>query len=803
MKQWKFQRNTTTKKYIGLYVETGYRQTVLWAVCISGILTVGALFSFAVLWGSFAPRMVFPALVAAVELLCCCGANALRKKSPAGILVALVPWIIFPAVMGFGNCVNGFFTWLNVLISDWNQIHEAGVVLFQADASSTTVLAFSVGMALIVATLIWLLVVKRHLFLCSLFCLFWIFLQLLTEQLHPVSASLLLTGLVAFYFSGSELRITRRGLWWCVGIAAFLMISAVRLPEDTITSIVEAGKEVQLWIHDARYGVQILPEGDLYKTDKLQESTEEMLTVKTVQEKNLYLRAFVGGVYEDGCWKELPDAAFGGDNTGMLEWLKKQQFDPLTQTASYYALDEENEAMASNLVQVSVTGASRDRIYALSSLSTYPGRLAKADHDAGLTSRRFRGEQSYRLEETSSVRPSELMVASPWVSEPETEEQQRYSEAEAVYRTFVHDQYTDTDPALYETIQDMFWSDYESDTDGIYSALTQIRQVLRDRVNYTEEPVEIPEGADPILYFLIRSRAGNSMLYASTAVEAFRIHGIPARYAEGYYVSTDMENQAGDGAVSVTGKNAHAWVEVYFDGMGWMPVDVTPGYYYDTVALQQMVGLPDTAHRTAAFENDGTEASAISNADGTLAGSLADAMHKAFDRVKAALGVLAVLLLILTIVLAALELWRIFLTGQLHHIYDQASATGKVHLLAGTLFYFLSVAGISARLGWNTGEADAKITAQFPGIAKGEYSHCCALIEKNIYGEIELEPFELRTLNCFMDKLLDGIRGRDWKSALRIHCAVFYKTYRRAVLGGVRGLYHSMTPEKKQLHLQD
>lgn len=786
MKRLKFQRNTTTKKYIGLYVEAGYRQSILWTVCISGILTMGALASFAMLWGSLVPRMVFPAFVAVAELLCCCAATALRKKSPAALLLALVPWLLFPTVMGYGNCADGFFSWLNVLITDWNQIHEAGIVLFQVDAYAETILAFSVGMALLIATAAWVLVTGKRLFLCSLFCLFWIFLQLLTEQLHPVCVSLLLTGLVAFYFSGSDLRMTRRSLWWSAGIAAILILSALRLPRDTITSVVEAGKEVQTWVHDVRYGAQTLQEGDLYRTDELQESAEEMLTVKTVQEKNLYLWAFTGGVYEDGCWKELPDAAFGGDNTGMLEWLKKQQFDPLTQTATYYTLDDENDTVASNLVQVSATGASRDRLYAPASLSVYPNKTVRADHDAGLISRRFRGERSYRMQELSSVRPSELMVASHWVSEPTTEEQQRYSEAEAVYRTFVYEQYTAADPVLVETIQDMFWSDYESESDGIYSALAQIRQVLRERVNYTEKPVDIPEDADPILYFLIRSRTGNSMLYASAAVEAFRIHGIPARYAEGYYVSADMEKQAVDGSVSVTGKNAHAWVEVYFDGMGWMPVDVTPGYYYDTVALQQMVGLPDTARRTAAFENDGTEASAISDADGTSNGPLAEEIRKAIDRGKAVLGLLAFFLLVLTIAWAILELWRVFLTGRLQRLYDQAPGTGKVQLLAGTMFYFLALAGIPARLGWNTKEVDAMVTAQFPDIAKGEYSHCCALIEKNIYGEIELEPFELRTLNCFLDKLLNDIRSRDWKSALRIRGSVFHKSYRRAVLGGKR-----------------
>ena len=37
---------------------------------------------------------------------------------------------------------------------------------------------------------------------------------------------------------------------------------------------------------------------------------------------------------------------------------------------------------------------------------------------------------------------------------------------------------------------------------------------------------KMPEGQDPLQWFLTTSRTGNQMLYASAAVEAFRAHGI-------------------------------------------------------------------------------------------------------------------------------------------------------------------------------------------------------------------------------------------------------------------------------------
>lgn len=112
---------------------------------------------------------------------------------------------------------------------------------------------------------------------------------------------------------------------------------------------------------------------------------------------------------------------------------------------------------------------------------------------------------------------------------------------------------------------------------------------------------KMPEGQDPLQWFLTTSRTGNQMLYASEAVEVFRAHGIPARYVEGYYLGASKIQDSKNGEVSITGENAHAWVEVYFDGVGWKAVDVTPGYYYNVATLQKMVNTPEQIKKNAAM----------------------------------------------------------------------------------------------------------------------------------------------------------------------------------------------------------
>lgn len=56
--------------------------------------------------------------------------------------------------------------------------------------------------------------------------------------------------------------------------------------------------------------------------------------------------------------------------------------------------------------------------------------------------------------------------------------------------------------------------------------------------------------------------------------------------------------------VPLTGEDAHAWVEIYLDGMGWVPVDVTPGFYLDAYMLRQLAEHPQQVQRTVSLSED-------------------------------------------------------------------------------------------------------------------------------------------------------------------------------------------------------
>ncbi|TDC35440.1 DUF3488 and transglutaminase-like domain-containing protein [Micromonospora sp. KC213] len=70
------------------------------------------------------------------------------------------------------------------------------------------------------------------------------------------------------------------------------------------------------------------------------------------------------------------------------------------------------------------------------------------------------------------------------------------------------------------------------------------------------------------------NKVGFCQQYAAAMAWLVRAAGIPARVAFGFTNGTST----GTGSFVLTNRNLHAWTEVYFDGMGWVPFDPTPAY---------------------------------------------------------------------------------------------------------------------------------------------------------------------------------------------------------------------------------
>ena len=96
---------------------------------------------------------------------------------------------------------------------------------------------------------------------------------------------------------------------------------------------------------------------------------------------------------------------------------------------------------------------------------------------------------------------------------------------------------------------------------------------------YSMDLEPVPEGTDFAEYFFFDQKSGYCIHFATTATLMFRMLGIPARYVTGYVVPAADFSAGDDGyTAQVPDTQAHAWVEIYQNGIGWIPLEVTPGY---------------------------------------------------------------------------------------------------------------------------------------------------------------------------------------------------------------------------------
>ena len=91
--------------------------------------------------------------------------------------------------------------------------------------------------------------------------------------------------------------------------------------------------------------------------------------------------------------------------------------------------------------------------------------------------------------------------------------------------------------------------------------------------SYDESP-PVREGSPPLVSFVTATRRGYCQHFAGAMALMLRYLGIPARVAAGFTTGLFDEDE---GRWTVADTNAHTWVEVWFDGYGWLPFDPTPG----------------------------------------------------------------------------------------------------------------------------------------------------------------------------------------------------------------------------------
>ncbi len=104
-------------------------------------------------------------------------------------------------------------------------------------------------------------------------------------------------------------------------------------------------------------------------------------------------------------------------------------------------------------------------------------------------------------------------------------------------------------------------------------------EFLERDYTYSLKPGKFHTG-DPLSEFLFEKKQGYCEYFATAAAVLLRLEGVPTRYITGY--SVQAGNRIGDHYV-VREKDAHAWIEVFLPGAGWVEADPTPPAEYEAM----------------------------------------------------------------------------------------------------------------------------------------------------------------------------------------------------------------------------
>lgn len=113
-------------------------------------------------------------------------------------------------------------------------------------------------------------------------------------------------------------------------------------------------------------------------------------------------------------------------------------------------------------------------------------------------------------------------------------------------------------------------------------------------------------------------------------------------------------------------------------------------------------------------------------------------------------------MLLVILCLGILEIGRILDYEWMHRKFARADQQKKVRIytyLLEEMQKLPAFLGISMSLGWKNGEVDQKIHEKYQRVEAGAYLRVCEILEKSIYGQQNLEPYEMRTVSAFMKKL--------------------------------------------------
>ena len=351
----------------------------------------------------------------------------------------------------------------------------------------------------------------------------------------------------------------------CIVITSLLMVGTYLPGMQNWT--VQIHEDVHQTIHEKKYETRYttLPEGDFSSYQQENSYTVQALAVTMDIPQQMYLRGFTGDVFTGESWEPLDKDALA-KNKQFLYWLNLNAFNLNAQfdAAAAYAQTQKSTVTIQNIGACSY--------YRYVPFSIGRGAWAQAEN-LNTDGIHADAERNYVYSVTSGNAETIMQVLN-YLQTSEDPAVLQYRKAESGYRQFIHHYYTQVPEETKELLSHQW--DAIAGKYGSANNLT-LQQAQECAVIFLSKCFP-EEGTPEDVVLPLEIVEGTTYQYATVAALTLRYFGIPARYAEGYVISEKMASAYESGeTITVDSSCAKAWVEVYQDGIGWIPMDLTPG----------------------------------------------------------------------------------------------------------------------------------------------------------------------------------------------------------------------------------
>ncbi|MGN0709288.1 MAG: transglutaminase family protein [Anaerovoracaceae bacterium] len=379
---------------------------------------------------------------------------------------------------------------------------------------------------------------------------------------------------------------TSAAAFTAVTLAVSLSVSAAVDSQTGFTlpeAVSSAGEKTVSYINDVRYGTDSLRHGELDSLNGRKTGKGTALTITMTKPESMYLRGFTGERYTGSSWENLGNDSYYAMHE-KLYWLGKKGFSGSTQlytSASTAASGETQKKLTAadhNRISVTVKNADRRCLYTPYELSAIPDE-GKSTGGSWLMAGGLTVAREYSYTACGSI-------TSAWTSWTGRLYSQKSEKAKELFVTESH----------YNVLQYRYYTKIPGSTKrliakgtglrpdggknhvGYKTAISEVRKYLDDNFVYSENFRAIDSDKDFVKNFTA-ARKGCDVHYATMAVLMFRYLGIPSRFVEGYLITPDdVKGVSAGEKIDVKASAIHAWPEIYVDGLGWVPVEVTPKY---------------------------------------------------------------------------------------------------------------------------------------------------------------------------------------------------------------------------------